>query len=101
MLSVEQLDELALTVLDKTVPNFHKHLQIDTAMLENERLYKKWRTTGSIEDFARFKRVYQRYTITGKWLDCLRSTLLHIQRGTQSTDVEREKMRAYSVILGA
>lgn len=101
MLSVEQLDELALTVLSNTVPNFYKHLQIDNAILENERLYKKWRTTGSVEDVARFERVYQRYDITKKWLDCLRSILLHSQRGTQSTDVEREKMRAYSVILGA
>lgn len=101
MLSVEQLDELALTVLSNTAPNFYKHLQIDNAMLENERLYKKWRTTGSVEDLARFKRVYQRYDITKKWLACLHTTLLHNQRGTQSTDVEREKMRAYSVILGA
>lgn len=99
MLSVEQLDELALTVLSNTVPNFYKHLQIDNAMLENEHLYKKWRTTGSVEDVARFERVYQRYDITKKWLDCLRSILLHSQRGTQPTANERKKMRLYSVIL--
>lgn len=98
MLSVEQLDELALTALDKKVPNFHKHLVINNAMLENERLFKAWRSEGRLEDFPK---IYQHYDITKKWLDCLRSILLHSQRGTQSTEVEREKMRAYSVILGA